>query len=166
MLINLGHKNIVCFCDPADTEFETSNHMLGHIQAMDDANLALNDQAWKRSLQIQEGDLSAVRSYLEEFSDATAIVCMWGGMASTLVSVAGMMNIKVPEDLSITAHGSCPLVSKPGETMTCLEYDVDALIQSSIDLLREQQISRQVKRTRVLGNPVVHQGASVAPPKK
>lgn len=164
-IITLGHTNIICFCDPADSPYELNAHLYGHQRAMMEAGLEVNEKAWRQSLNVREGDLSAIRSYLEDFKDATAIICMWGGMATPLVSVADMMGIRVPEDLSVTAHGASPLVTKPGQTMTSLEYDVDALIGSAVDLLREQQRHRCVKRTRVLGNPFINMGASLAPPR-
>lgn len=165
-IIAQGHEKIICFCDPADSKYELAAHLYGHRLAMDEAGLEVNEPAWRQSLNVREGDLSAIRSYLEDYKDATAIICMWGGMATHLVAVADMMGIKVPEELSVTAHGASPLVNKPGQMMTALEYDVDALISAAVDLLREQQRYRCVKRTHVLGNPYINLGASLAPPRQ
>jgi len=163
-LIGMGHRNIICFCDPSDTEWETQCHLLGHSMAMREAGFTVNQKAWERSLKIAEGDLSAVRAYLEEFGDATALICMWGGMAIPIIEVATMMGIRVPDDLSVTAHGACKLASRSDMTVTYLEYDVDTLIHTCLDLLIEQKQTRRIDKTHVLGNPRIHVGSSVAPP--
>lgn len=163
-LLAMGHRNIICFCDPSDTDWETRCHLLGHMMAMREAGLTVNQKAWERSLEIAEGDLSAIRSYLEEFSEATAIICMWGGMAIPIVEVAGMMGIRVPDELSITAHGACKIASREDMPVTYLDYDVDALIHTCIDLLIEQKQTRLIQKTHVLGNPRIHVGASATAP--
>lgn len=162
-VIGQGHRKIVCFADPSDSEWEREYSLRGHAQAMVESGLKVNEEAWRRSLEIAEGDLTAIRSYLEEFNSATAIICMWGAMAPSLVEVAGIMGMKVPADLSITAHGAAPLGSRRDVMMTCLEYDVDGLINQAIDLLIEQRRTRRVDRTAILNNPTITEGGSLAP---
>ncbi|MDK2970635.1 MAG: GntR family transcriptional regulator, arabinose operon transcriptional repressor [Candidatus Sumerlaeota bacterium] len=164
LVIERGHRNIVCVCDPSDSESERQSNLLGHAMAMREAGLEVNEAAWKRSQEIREGDLVGIRRFLEEFSDATAIICMWGSAAPALVEMANVIGLRVPEDLSITAHGASPLGSRRDIMMTCLEYDMDGLINEALDLLEEQRQTRRVERTCILGNPIIREEGSLAPP--
>lgn len=165
-VIESGHKNIVCVCDPSDSESERQSNLLGHAVAMREAGLVVNERAWMRSQEIREGDLMGIRAYLEEFADATAIICMWGAIAPAIVEMANVMGLRVPDDLSVTAHGASPLGSRRDIMMTCLEYDVDGMINEAIDLLEEQRRTRRVDRTCILSNPIIREGGSLAPPPK
>lgn len=162
-VLSQGHRDVVCFADPSDSDWEREYGLRGHAQAMQEAGLRINEAAWRRSLDVAEGDLSGIRDFLEEFNSATAIICMWGAMAPSLVEVAGIMGLNVPADLSITAHGAAPLGSRRDIMMTCLEYDVDGLIAQAIDLLEEQRRTRRVDRTAILSNPTITEGGSLAP---
>lgn len=164
-ILGLGHRNIVCFLNPNDTEHENRNRLLGHERAMQEAGLTVNEQAWRRSLTITEGDLSAIRAYIEEFHEASAIICMWGAVDVQIVQVATMMGIRVPDDLSVTGHGAGPMgANYPGKVMTCLEYDMDAMINASFDLLQTQKSRRRVEFSLLLSNPLIHAGDSLAAP--
>jgi DNA-binding LacI/PurR family transcriptional regulator len=163
-VIAKGHRRIICFADPSDSEWEREFSLRGHAMAMNEEGLQVNEEAWRQSLEVPEGDLLAIRSYLERFSDATAIICMWGAMSPTIVEVATIMGLNVPGDLSITAHGASTLGSKRDIMMTCLEYDMDGLINDAIDLLEEQKSTGRVDRTCILSNPILREGGSLAPP--
>jgi DNA-binding LacI/PurR family transcriptional regulator len=166
-IIDLGHRDIICFLNPNDTEQENQNRLMGHERAMHEVGLTVNTTACQRSLQIQEGDLMAIRSYLEEFHEATAIICMWGAVDTQIVQVATMMGLRVPEDLSVTGHGAGPMgANYPSKTMTCLEYDMDAMINACFDLLQAQKQRRRAEMTLVLSNPLLHKGDSLAAPQR
>lgn len=166
LVIEKGHRNIICFGDPNDTEYEQRDRLIGHERAMREAGLEVNLDAFRRSLGIAEGDLSALRRFLEDFRDATAIICMWGGADFHIVEVAGMMGIRVPDDLSITGHGAGPMGAKPDSTMTCLEYDQESLVNSCIDLVLAQKARRRADVSLVLGNPRIHMGDSLVAPRR
>lgn len=163
-IIEEGHREIVCLCDPSDTEWETNSRIYGHERAMGEAGLAVNREAVARSLTFREGDLSALRAFIDEFRAATAIICMWGMASAQLVDVAEMMGIRVPEHLSIAAHGLSSMGTGRHTIMTHLEYDMDALVRICFDLLMEQKTTRGCTRTLVLGAARVREGASLGPP--
>ncbi|HOE95395.1 MAG TPA: substrate-binding domain-containing protein [Candidatus Sumerlaeota bacterium] len=163
-IIEVGHRNIICFCNPTDPEWETQSRLDGHARAMNEAGLRVNEEACRRSMTIAEGDLAGLRTFLEEFRDATAIICMWGGVDFHIVQVATMMGIRVPEDLSVTGHGAGPMGTKSGATMTCLEYDMNAMLNACFDLLQVQRTRRRAEFSQILSNPLIHEGDSLAPP--
>jgi GntR family transcriptional regulator of arabinose operon len=163
-VIEEGHRDIICLCDPSDTEWETRGRLLGHERAMREAGLEVNYAACERSRTLAEGDLSALRAFVDEFRSATAVVCMWGMVSAQLVEVAEMMGIRVPDHLSITAHGASTMGSRRDLIMTHLEYDMDALVHTCFDLLAEQESTRRTHRTLVLGSARVREGASLKPP--
>jgi hypothetical protein len=41
---------------------------------------------------------------------------------------------------------------------------MDGLINEALDLLEEQRKTRRVERTCILGNPIIREGGSLAPP--
>jgi DNA-binding LacI/PurR family transcriptional regulator len=159
-----GHRDIVCLSDPADTDWEVQCRLVGHEQAMREAGLEVNYGAFKRSRGLVAGDLAALRAFLEDYPTATCVICMWGQVSSQLVEVAEMMGIRVPDHLSITAHGLSRMGSRHDAVMTHLAYDVDALVHSCFDLLLEQKRTRRTRRTLVLESAYVREGGSLKPP--
>ena len=163
-VIEEGHKDIVCICDPFDSDWETQSRLFGHERAMKEAGLAVNRKAAERSLSLAEGDLSGFKTFLQEFNSATAVICMWGLVSARLVEVAEMMGISVPDQLSILAHGASQMGSRRSAVMTHLEYDMDALVHTCFDLLLDQKACRRTKKTVVLGSANVREGDSLKPP--
>lgn len=169
-VIEEGHREIVCLCDPADSDWEHEGRLVAHERAMREAGLKVNHAAFKHGRSLAEGDLAGLRAYLEEYRTATCVICMWGMACSQLVEVAGMMGIRVPDQLSITAHGLCRMSGRactPGRydaVMTHLGYDMDSLVNTCFDLLIEQRKTRRTRKTLVLELPYICEGASLKPP--
>jgi DNA-binding LacI/PurR family transcriptional regulator len=163
-ILSEGHRDIVCLFDPFDDPWENQSRLQAHRYAMEEAGFEVNVDAFDFSRSLTEGDLAGLRRFIERFHTATAIICMWGSVSSQLVEVAEMMEIRVPQDLSIVAHGASPMGSRRTSVMTHLEYDMDALVASCFDLLQEQKSERRTRRNIILGASRIHEGASLAPP--
>lgn len=159
-----GHRHIVCLCDPADTEWEIRGRLLGHEKAMHEAGLEVRYAPFENYRGRFEGDLAGLRNFIEENRTATCIICMWGRVSSQLVEVAEMMGIRVPDELSITAHGFSRMGSHRDVEMTHLDYDMDAMVHSCFDLLQEQKKSRRTRRTLILESAHIREGGSLRPP--
>ena len=165
-VLDEGHREIVCLPDPFDSEWEARCAYMGHERAMRQAGLPVNQAAWDYGRGIETEDLAVLRTFLDEFRSATAVICMWGCVSSRLVEVAEMAGIAVPKDLSIVAHGASAMGARNDVAMTHLDYDMDGLVDACFDLILEQKAERHVCKTLVLGSAWVREGASLGAPRK
>lgn len=117
-------------------------------------------------LSIPEGDLGGLRSFLERFSESTAIICMSVWRAQHLISVADLLGIRVPEELSVVSHGPGSMRSHtPTKTLTCLERNFEKIVKFSFDILIDQIETRCNPVGRILVKPFLREGHSLALPR-
>lgn len=166
-LIEEGHRRIIICCYtplPSDVKEDC---LKGHELAMSEAGLEVDYEAVEHSLSIPEGDLGGLRSFLERFSDATAIICMSVWRAQHLISVTDLLGISVPEELSVVSHGPGPMrTHTPTKTLTCLERNFEKIVKLSFDILIEQIETRRNPVGRILVKPYLIEGHSLAPPRQ
>jgi len=164
-VIRAGHRAII-YCDSGQLLPRHSNlGFRGHQQAMQEAGLADDDEARRQSLAIGQGNLPALRDYLETFSEATAIVCATGEVAQDVITVTDMTGVRVPEDLSVVSHSSQSMRrNSPAPCFTSLDFNGEFHISICFKLLFDQIKTRQCPVTRILIKPFVLEGDSLAPP--
>ena len=164
-MIEAGHRNIICCYDPRFGKEEASIYIKGHVAAMEEAGLTFNSTAYEHSLSIAEEDLGATGEFLDEFSCATAIITLASDRARTIVAVADVKKIPVPEDLSIVCHGPGPMrMREPERKFTRIDFDTKEITEFAIDGLFKQIETGKSPFNHLLVPPYVIDGESLAPP--
>jgi len=166
-LIALGHRNIICLCDPLNSEREVANRLLAHEKAMRQAGLSVDKEAAERSLSLREGDLTTIREFMLTYSESTVIMAMRPKIAQDVITVADMLGIRIPEDFSITGQGRSHMRPHGSEKLlTRLNYQFDLTLETAFNMLFEQMKTRRTRIARVLNRPIITEGHSVGPPRK
>lgn len=164
-VIEAGHRNIICCYDPRFDKREASIYIKGHKAAMEEAGLTFNTTAYERSLLIPEGDLRAMDAFLDEFSYATALIPLTGEMARTIVAVADVKKIRIPEDLSIVCHGPGPMrLREPGKMFNRCDFNQKGITEMAFDMLFKQMETGKTPFNHLIVPPHVFEGESLAPP--
>lgn len=164
-VIQAGHQNIILCYDPRFSKEEASFNIKGHEMAMKEADLIFNRDAYEYSQLIPEGDLSFMSAFLDEFSDATAVITLAGDMALNVVAIADMKKISVPEDLSVVCHGPGPMrLRTPNELFTRCDFDHKAISEWAFDILFKQMETRINPINHLIVPPQIIDGESLAPP--
>ena len=163
--IGAGHREMIMVGDPEHSAREIENRYLGYERAMREAELDPNLDAHTESLALPQGNLRALRKYLEHWSRATAIIATRFVLTEDLIAVAEMMGRHVPKDLSVGGLG--PALIRPHDKdneLVRLSTDPQLLANSCIDLLEQQAMSRRCATSRILYSPLITEGQSLAPP--
>jgi GntR family transcriptional regulator of arabinose operon len=170
-VIEAGHRQVVLHCHPDLIKPMQSPHpeiLSGHERAMAEAGLAVNRDALQLSVANSGAQtMRSLREFIERFSEATAIVTMSGSDALSIIEVADMLGIRVPEDLSVATLA--PGLSNPLDSdkrLTSLSYDYKRLNAAAFDLLFEMIKTRRSPFTRLALTPSVRQGDTLGPPRR
>ncbi|HYF53553.1 MAG TPA: GntR family transcriptional regulator, partial [Salinarimonas sp.] len=112
-LIEMGHRNIVFLAqspaferviysmDETDMEREGRARFNGYAESLRAAGLVVNEEA----ANFRITDTESLRTYLETFKEATAIICGAGHISWKIVFMAQALGISVPGRLSVMAPG-------------------------------------------------------------
>jgi DNA-binding LacI/PurR family transcriptional regulator len=165
-VISAGHRRIVFFSDASYFPDTIERAMLGHRMAMERAGLEYHSEAAEQSLSISTGDPEAIRLYLEECSEATAVVCHSPMAAQSLIAMAESMGLRVPEDLSVVGWGSAPMGSDPSKRLTAAEHDIPTIVDIGFDILLDQMRTRCNRYGHVSVKSRIIEGHSLAPPRR
>lgn len=179
-LIELGHKDIAVYCEPAyptpapeevnrghDAMLE-ANLLTPHRLAMAEAGLQVNEEAIESSRRLPCASLGAIREFLERFESATAIIGLRGSPPN-LVAIAQMLGRSVPEDLTIvTGHtGPYPMdPTRPDAQITGPYYNYRPVIDQAFTILDELREKGRCSLMRAQVPPGWIEGATLAPPRK
>lgn len=165
-----GHRDIACFGWRFDVEDHTRQIYAGYERAMKEAGLPVNRDGFEESLLIPPSQLSEYRDYLNRHvgdSGATALVCAKNELAMNAISVADMMGLAVPEDLSVVSLLAGPMrVWKIDQRMTGIEYDVEHTVRVCFNLLTEQMKTRRNLVSLVRVKPLIRPGDSLVEPRR
>ncbi|MCX7015047.1 MAG: GntR family transcriptional regulator [Candidatus Sumerlaeota bacterium] len=167
-VIARGHRKILFCGSPALTRRESAIRVRGHVEAMREAGLPVDEKAIQRSLEIPAGDLAGHREFLMAFGEeATAIVCATCERAQNFIAVADVLGIRVPEDLSLVAYGpeTQMRLNAPGGQIAGISFDTGFIVTTCFDLLLDQVKTRQCPVRRILVNPTVQEGDSLSTPR-
>jgi DNA-binding LacI/PurR family transcriptional regulator len=174
-LIELGHREIVFLpqspafekiiysIDQMDMQREGEARFRGHAEAMRAAGLTVNEDAARFVI----SDTESLRTFLERFGDATAIICGAGHVAWKIVLMAETLGISVPRQLSIMApgpawiqdHGPLKLISGVG-------FDSGYAARLCFEEIERQAVERTVRCSRHVLGPRLVEGSTVAPPRQ
>ena len=165
-ILGRGHRQTVAILDQEETLSETARRLAGYERALRDAGPRADSQAAWKTLDLRASDLRGVQAFLEAPREATAFVCVSYPMAQSLIAVADVLGLRVPEDFSVTGHGRGVAMRPHDRTrrLVSLDYDRGVLIERCFDLLAEQRTTGRVRVSRVLVHPTVTQGESAGPP--
>ena len=175
-VIGVGHRRILLCGNEFANTHEMPRIFAGFERSMNEAGLPVNREAYDASLRFVPGQLSTVRDFISSYVNpktapagqaATAIVCTLAGQAMNIISVADMIGIRVPEDLSVVCMVSGPMrVWKPDQRLTGIEYDLDHVVRICFYLLDEQMRTRKSLLSLVRVKALFAKGDSLAPPRK
>jgi len=166
-LIDMGHRNILFCCDKEYFPENIPLHFLGHQKAMEEAGLSVNIEAKERSWDLPNAGHACLRSFLEDFSDATAIVCTSGRLAQSFIALADEMGIKVPQDLSVAGsdHGfPTGQAIESIRKLTRVVHDIDLVIETGLNVLFEMMKTRHNYYADIHIKSRVKEGDTLAPP--
>ena len=163
-----GHRRILYFCGtPQMSSEELHRRFEGYSAAMAQAGLSPDREAFEESKEY--GDHDTIESYcgfLRNHSDATAIVCTTGQNAVNLVRAAQSLDIQIPQDLSILAHGPQKIrYSIPDIKIAGVGAHFSKIVSVCFELLTEQERTRENRFDYVLVNAPLDEGNTLAPPR-
>lgn len=163
-----GHRRILYFCGtPQISSVELHRRFEGYSAAMAQAGLSPDREAFEESKGYRDHDNS--ESYCEFFrnhSDATAIVCTTGQNAVNLVKAAQSLDLRIPQDLSILAHG--PQKSRysiPDIKIAGIGAHFSKIVSICFELLTEQERTKENRFDYVLVNAPLDEGNTLASPR-
>ncbi|MCX7015449.1 MAG: substrate-binding domain-containing protein [Candidatus Sumerlaeota bacterium] len=134
--------------------------------AMREAGLSVHTDSVHRSKTMDPQDLNAVRQFLLDYAHATAVVTIGAGLGHDIVSVADLIGIRIPEDLSIVGSARRRHGPVPPQFFTRFDFNQNAVLNACFELLQEQISTRHCRLSQVLIRPHIVDGDTVAPPRK
>jgi LacI family transcriptional regulator len=143
-LIELGHENIAMM-NGADYAFVSKQRLEGFRQAMEEANVAINDD-W-----IVNGEFSeevAEKKALELFSkhrEITAIFCASDLMALGVMKALKRMGRRVPDDVSVVGYDDILLASYVSPSLTTIAQNKFQMGYEAASMLVEMLEGKEAK---------------------
>ncbi|MGX1981564.1 LacI family transcriptional regulator [Thermolongibacillus altinsuensis] len=143
-LIELGHENIAMM-NGHDYAFVSKQRLEGFRQAMEEANVAINDD-W-----IVNGEFSeevAEKKALELFSkhrEITAIFCASDLMALGVVKALKQMGLSVPDDVSVVGYDDILLASYVSPSLTTIAQNRFQMGYEAASMLVEMLEGKEAK---------------------
>lgn len=164
-LIADGHKKISIFANNIWDESTLTKVVEGHTQAMASAGLEVNTASIDFTKPFAPQDLAGIRDFLKEFPDTTGILSLNVDNASKIVEYADLMNIKIPEDLSIASLQDGYMRVGDSKTFDGIIYDWEKILKLCQQVLFNSQQDIPINRYEF--NFIIDpNGESIAPPKK
>lgn len=162
-----GHKRIIVCARPEAISYGTQQAIEGHAMAMQEAGLEVNQEALEFSTRIAPHSLTGYRDYLMRFPEATAVIALAEPVALNIVSVAEMLGVRLPEDLSLVSSGNIPLnEGRSGKQIPSIEYALPALLEASFTMLEGLMRTGRCDYGLTLTRPVFSPGETLAEPRE
>lgn len=141
-LIEKGHTKIGCISGPRDKQ-ATSERFSGYLQAMQEADLEINE-TWHAFGNFEcEGGKQAFEAIYASGSLPSALFVCNDMMAMGVISTANKLNISVPEDLSIIGYDDIKLAKYICPALTTIHQPKFNLGQKAFDTLLDKVQSKR-----------------------
>ncbi len=163
-LLELGHERLAVLPTPAAEPLVRSAVGRGIAHALEEVGLppapAPDEQAGAGMML----DLKQIRTFLEENGDATALFCLSIDDARRVYEVADMMEIAIPEQLSLASLQTGTLEPWRDATVLGATYQWEEIIRTCFDMLMAPGGGAEQSLFRYVFAPHVMDGESVAAP--
>lgn len=131
-LTQLGHRRVGYLMM---NDRHSKERLIGHRQALKDAEIPLDDSHVLRLEQDWPHRTSGIRQFLQEQHDLTAIAASTDMTAWYAIQVAFQMGRRVPDDLSITGFDDIEIASQIIPALTTVDQPKRELGEAAMQLL-------------------------------
>ncbi|RFB17187.1 LacI family transcriptional regulator [Bacillus sp. HNG] len=135
-LIGLGHTKIAFIGFDGDFVFML-DRLEGYKQALSESGIPFNEDYIVHKRSLSKGK-EAIKSFLRSVESPTALVCTDDFIAIELMSHFEEMNIRVPEDVSITSFNNVLLAQYSKPPLTSVDIDIFQLGMQGASCLLEK----------------------------
>lgn len=165
-VLKQGHKRIILCARAEEPSYGTLQAIEGHTAAMLEAGLSVNTEAIEDSTRLRPHVLADYRDYLLKHADATAVISLCEPVALSIVNVAEMLGVRLPEDLSLVSSGNVPLnAGQPSKQITSIEYCLQALLDAGFTMLEGLMRTGHADVSQLLTQPVWLPGETLGAPR-
>lgn len=133
-LLDLGHRRIGLIGGP-DHASTSRGRLNGYMRAMTEAGI-VPDPRWIQRMGFgYEDGADAAHQLLTQAPDLTALFCANDKLAVGAMSVANILGIRVPEDLSVVGYNDTPIASWLPVRLTSVHVHFEGVASAAIDIL-------------------------------
>ncbi len=166
-LIDLGHRKIALLSGPDWNEKLLEKAWQGYVQAL--ASIGQEPDANLLSFLREKEPMDArrLKGFLGAFADCTAVVCTTYPLAQKLVEVCDLLEIRIPEDLSIVSLQVAvlrPSLGAASPAFTGVVYSWDELFLACFESFAANGRNRRVSSVNFM--PELWLEKSTAPPRE
>lgn len=166
-LIALGHRRIGFITgDPDQTA--SARRLAGHVAAMRDAGLTVDEQAIAQGHFTYRSGLEAAERLLALDPRPTAIFASNDDMAAATLAMAHRRGLDVPGDVSICGFDDTAIATTVWPELTTIRQPIAAMAQAAVVMLVRELKARQAGRTapveqRVMAHMLIRRGSDGEP---
>ncbi|HAR65812.1 MAG TPA: hypothetical protein DCR55_06325 [Lentisphaeria bacterium] len=114
-LLDLGHTKIGVLSDPSWNRNHFHQAWQGHLQALAEYGATPDTDLYAFLQDPAPMTMARIKSFLETFSEQTAIITYHASVTETVADVAELLGIRIPEDLSVASL-------QPGPAKCCEKW--------------------------------------------
>ncbi|PCI61153.1 MAG: LacI family transcriptional regulator [Gammaproteobacteria bacterium] len=133
-LIDLGHRHIGFIVGGAEHK-SSSERLSGYTQALKDNDIAISENLIVHGEYSFESGVHGAKSLIAEEIKPTAIFSCNDEIAAGALFAARLMNIAIPEELSIVGFENSPFSRQTWPTLTTADQPNDQIAENATNLL-------------------------------
>lgn len=153
-LLKLGHRHIgLIVGNPRHTP--TALRSRAFMDTMHAAGIEVPDACVAQGMFTYHSGLVAARQLLQLPDRPTAIFSSNDDMAAAAVAVAHGMDLRVPEDITITGFDDTPVATTIWPALTTIHQPVSAMGRAAVRLILEQVRRRRERLPRINSHEVM-----------
>lgn len=163
ILLQQGHRKIAALLDSTDDRSISELRYIGYCQALQDNGIALDpDLVLETRNYDLESAYRAVRKFLAEGKDCTAIFAISDSMAVAAMKALHVGGKRVPEDCSVVAIDGIAMSAYTIPTLTTLSQPKREMGETSVRLLLDL-IEDGAANRHVILDTVLRHGGTISP---
>mgnify|MGYP000689928603 CR=1 FL=1 len=161
-MIEHGHKDIAYIAGP-QFKADASNRLLGHKRALEEHDIGFNENLFYIGDFKETGGSDALKHFIEQKYDFTALVCANDEMASGAMKYAREHGYQLPEDLSVIGFDNVIFANYLYPTLTTIDNPVARmgrmtakLVLKEVYQVKNLEINRVFEPSLILRNSLAN----------
>jgi DNA-binding LacI/PurR family transcriptional regulator len=158
-LIHLGHRQIA-FVGGSLELMVTVDRLNGYKQALDYANISINEEYIKHEEFLREGGQEAVSELMALQERPTALLVVDDFMALGVLNKLDELGIKVPEDISVVSFNNILLSEMSKPALTSMDINILKLgFEASKSLIEKVENSSEPTKRIIIPHQMVERSS-------